>query len=86
LPRSFSISNGFHIEEAHVVKAWDELPEEYQGVEIDKFAAVPNHIHGTKILSSAGAQFITPFRKNTTGYQVMNHAPTVGKIVRMFKG
>jgi hypothetical protein len=85
LPRSFSISNSFHNEEAPVVKAWDDLPGKYRGAEIDEFAAVPNHIYGIKILSSTGAQFIAPFRKTTTGYQVINHAPTAGKIVRVSK-
>jgi putative transposase len=69
-----------------VMKCWDLIPTHFPHVEIDEFVVMPNHIHGIVILSNVGAQFIAPFRKTTTEYQgVMNHAPTVGKIVRAFK-
>jgi len=47
---------------------------------------MPNHIHGIIILPNVGAQFIAPFRKITTDNQgVINHAPTIGEIVRAFR-
>ena len=39
---------------------------------------MPNHIHG--IIAIVGVQFIAPELKG-----VINHAPTIGKIVRVFK-
>ena len=33
---------------------WNELPNNYQGVNIDKFQIMPNHVHGIIILVGAG--------------------------------
>ena len=69
-----------------VMKCWDSIPTHFPHVETDEFIVMPNHAHGIIVLSGVGAQFIAPFRKTTTENQgVMNHAPTVGKIVRAFK-
>ena len=33
--------------EGEIVQAiWDELPEHYENVELDKFVVMPNHVHG----------------------------------------
>ncbi|HXF47866.1 MAG TPA: transposase [Verrucomicrobiae bacterium] len=37
-----------------VQKVWDELPEHYPSIELDKFVIMPNHIHGIIILVGAG--------------------------------
>lgn len=67
-----------------IQKIWDEIPEKYFGVGIDYFQMMPNHIHGIIII--VGAQFIAPNNGNTRQYQgVINHAPTVGDIVRGVK-
>jgi putative transposase len=79
---------------------WDAIPG-LNNAEIDEFIIMPNHIHGIVSLSNVGAQFIAPFRKTTTEKQgvmniapteyngskqgAINHAPTVGEIVRAFK-
>ncbi len=71
------------------MKYWDAIPGHLPHVEMDEFIIMPNHIHGIVII--VGAQFIAPFRKTTIEKQgvinkgVMNHAPTVGEIVRAFK-
>jgi putative transposase len=40
-----------------VAKAWDELPGNYAGVDVDSFVLMPNHIHGVIVLNpnSVGA-------------------------------
>jgi len=37
-----------------VTKAWDELPENYAGMDIDSFVLMPNHIHGVIVLNPTG--------------------------------
>jgi len=56
--------------------AWEDLPKRFPEAALDAFIVMPNHIHGIIIV---GAQFIAP----TEG--VINHAPTLGEIVRTFK-
>jgi putative transposase len=34
-----------------IKKIWEELPLKYQGVEIDEFIVMPNHLHGIIILN-----------------------------------
>ena len=65
---------------------WDAIAGHFNNLETDEFVVMPNHIHGIVSLSNVGAQFIAPFKKTTTEKQgVMNHAPTIGEIVRAFK-
>jgi putative transposase len=58
--------------------AWDELPAKFPLVRLDAFIVMPNHVHG---IIMVGAQFIAP--KINEG--VMNHAPTLGEMVRAYK-
>ncbi|MCI2428531.1 transposase [Candidatus Acetothermia bacterium] len=37
-----------------VQTVWDEIPQNYPGVEIDMFRVMPNHVHGIIILVGAG--------------------------------
>jgi REP element-mobilizing transposase RayT len=65
-----------------VQSVWDGLPGRFPTVELDQFIVMPNHLHGIIVL--VGAQFIAP----TAGRQnqgVINHAPTLGEIIRAFK-
>lgn len=55
---------------------WGNLRTKFKAIGLDAFVVMPNHIHGIIIV---GAQFIAP----TEG--VINHAPTLGEIVRTFK-
>ena len=67
-----------------VCDAWHKIPKHFLHTDIDEFVVMPNHIHG--IIMIVGAQFIAPIRKTVAENQgVINHAPTVGEIVRAFK-
>lgn len=48
------ISNGtMHASPAgHMVRAvWDAIPERYNGIQIDEFVAMPDHVHGIVMLT-----------------------------------
>ena len=63
--------------------AWDELPARFPSVRLDAFIVMPNHVHG---IIMVGAQFIAPSDGfGATNQGVMNHAPTLGEIVRTYK-
>ncbi len=80
----------------HIVESvWQGLPNHFPTVGLDASVIMPNHFHGIIIV---GAQFIAPCRVGRSGYAptvgrdgkadqegVMNHAPTLGKILRTFK-
>lgn len=59
---------------------WYELLRHYPSITLDEFVVMPNHFHGI-IMLDVGAQFIAPF----CVMGVINHAPTLGKIIRHFK-
>ncbi|HEY2986740.1 MAG TPA: transposase [Candidatus Binatia bacterium] len=66
-----------------VNSAWQELPSRFPSVCLDAFTVMPNHIHG---IIFVGAQFIAPESNLDMKIQgVMNHAPTLGKIIRVYK-
>jgi len=65
----------------------EELPQRFPGIEVEMHVIMPNHLHGIILV---GAQFIAPIpQTDTVGISgksgVMNHAPTLGKVVRAFK-
>lgn len=65
--------------------AWDELPERCPSVCLDAVIVMPNHVHGIVIV---GAQFIAPsdgFGTATIDQGAINHAPTLGEMVRAYK-
>ena len=83
----------------HVVQAvWQGLPARFPTAELDQFIVMPNHIPGVIIV---GAQFIAPSPPEAApsrpeasdvdhtpvarGEGVINHAPTLGEIVRTLK-
>ena len=86
------VDGGIRLNESGIIiqDIWNATPNHFQNIELDEFIIMPNHIHGIVII--VGAQFIAPFRKTTAVKQgimnrgVMNHAPTVGEILRAFKG
>lgn len=64
---------------------WNELPARFPSVGLDAFVVMPNHIHGVIIV---GAQFIAPsdgFGTAAIDQGVMNHAPTLGEMMRAYK-
>jgi REP element-mobilizing transposase RayT len=84
-----------------VQEVWTVIPTQHPGIAIDEFVVMPNHIHAIIMIASTttvGAQFIAPHSAphsgspgppatiGTTGTAgAMNHAPTVGAIVRAYK-
>lgn len=77
-----------------IMNCWHNLPDYYPYVELDEFVVMPNHIHFIIII--VGAQLIAPSGMNRPASNrdtinqnkhqgVINHAPTVGEIVRSFK-
>jgi hypothetical protein len=63
--------------------AWDDMPARFPSVRLDAFIVMPNHVHG---IIMVGAQFIAPPDGfDGTNQGVMNHAPTLGRIVRAYK-
>lgn len=64
---------------------WSELPGRFSQVDADRFVVMPNHIHGIFVV---GAQFIAPSSSGMVedaARGAMNHAPTVGEIIRTYK-
>jgi REP element-mobilizing transposase RayT len=68
-----------------VCKAWSELPERYQGVNIDAFVVMPNHVHGIIVLNSIdvgtaprGRPYSSPFTVDDNDRQPQGVAPTDG--------
>ena len=62
---------------------WNELPARFPSLGLDAFVIMPNHIHG---IIMVGAQFIAPSDGfDVTNQGVMNHAPTLGNIIRAYK-
>ena len=86
---------------AMVLKCWEAIPGHLTNVGCDEFVVMPNHIHGIITITNVGAQFIAPSYvnchtschsainqtnpKNVTNQGAINHAPTVGGVVRSFK-
>jgi len=69
-----------------VMKCWNEISGHFFHVKTDEFIIMPNHIHGIITINNVGAQFIAPFGKTTSEkLGVINHAPTIGGVVRSFK-
>jgi len=71
----------------------EELPQRFPGIAVDIHVIMPNHLHGIILV---GAQFIAPLPRPAPIPQtdmvgisgksgVMNHAPTLGNVVRTFK-
>jgi REP element-mobilizing transposase RayT len=39
-----------------VQQTWDDLPTHYQGIDLDAFIVMPNHVHGIIILADESAR------------------------------
>jgi putative transposase len=65
-----------------VQASWRELASRFADVSLDAFVVMPNHIHGIVVL---GAQIIASPAAQDKNQGVMNHAPTLGEIVRAYK-
>lgn len=61
-------------------RAWQVLPDHFPNIEVDRFVAMPDHVHGIlRIHSWSGPRFITPH----AGPRV--EPESLGAIVRSFK-
>lgn len=66
-----------------VQKCWKDLPDHFPHIELDTFTIMPSHVHGIIMLhNNVGAQLIAP---ESTIQGMINHAPTLGQIIRTFK-
>ena len=70
-----------------VQRTWDQLPSRLSDIGVDAFIIMPNHLHGIILV---GAQFIAPgasqYRAAAAPEGAINRAPTLGGIIRAFKG
>jgi putative transposase len=69
---------------------WNDIPKHFNCVGIDEFVIMPNHVHGIVWINEyqndrVGAQFIAPTDIDVNFRGVINHAPTLGMIIRSFK-
>jgi len=85
-----------------VESIWNELDQHYKGIETDESVVMPNHFHGIivlenyEIVNNVGARFIAPKTRSIIDPDiniaehpqkgVINYAPTLGQIIRYFKG
>jgi REP element-mobilizing transposase RayT len=79
---------------AIVVDWWDRIAEHFQGVELDDFVAMPNHVHRIVVLTNSMAseafeptQKPTAPQKDIASYAALTspQRPTIGKVVAYFK-
>jgi len=62
-----------------VDKWWLEIPKRFNGIKLDKYQLMPNHIHGIIIINNRDNG-----RENRDNGRE-NRAPTLGKIIAYFK-
>lgn len=62
-----------------IEELWEKQAEEYPEVVIDALVVMPNHLHAIVVFGSDAK------KTGVRGEGVMNHAPTLGKMVRAFK-
>jgi REP element-mobilizing transposase RayT len=58
--------------------AWEDLPNHYQGIELDEFVVMPNHVHGVVVLRG---QVGAGFKPAPTE----NQRHSLSEVVRAFK-
>jgi len=49
--RPYNYENNLNDIGKMVLKTWNEIPNNYNGIEIDEFVVMPNHIHGILIIN-----------------------------------
>jgi REP element-mobilizing transposase RayT len=65
-----------------VSQMWRCLSDRFPNVSADLFVVMPNHFH---VIVAVGAQFIAPVDPSDRQEGAMNHAPTLGQIIRTVK-
>lgn len=49
-----------------IQEIWQEIPEKFQGVDLDTFIIMPNHVHGIVIINKECRDMIQKVRRNNT--------------------
>ena len=49
-----------------IQEIWQEIPEKFQGVDLDAFIIMPNHVHGIVIINKECRDMIQETRRNNT--------------------
>jgi REP element-mobilizing transposase RayT len=49
-----------------IQEIWQEIPEKFQGVDLDTFIIMPNHVHGIVIINKECRDMIQKARRNNT--------------------
>jgi REP-associated tyrosine transposase len=70
---------------------WIEIPQHFQGIELDEFVVMPNHMHGIIIIHNDGEPIgRDAINRVSTGGVTARHNPmltnALGKIIRWYKG
>ena len=76
-----------------VLEAWQDLPKRFMHVTLDYFVVMPNHIHGilhispvwTTVKNATHSCMGAIHCAHSNHKGVMNHAPTLGELVRTLK-
>ena len=70
-----------------VESIWQAVPKRFPNVRLDEFRIMPNHFHGIIVITDVvGALLAAPDISSSDSKQgAASSAPTLGKIMRMFK-
>ncbi len=64
-----------------ILKIWNEIPNNYVGIEIDEFCVMPNHVHGILIINNVGVDPCVDLNKiNKLGIIIKNFKTLTTKI------
>jgi REP element-mobilizing transposase RayT len=83
------VAETVHLNEAGLLveALWTDLPARFQGIELDVFVVMPNHIHGIIVLpdgSSVRAPLVGA-REGPANRAPTGAAPTLGSVIGAFK-
>ena len=69
-----------------VLECWNSLTGCYTNIELDKFAVMPNHVHGIiKIIDNVGAIHELPLQTANTNQKTKRRRMLIPKVVGYFK-
>jgi REP-associated tyrosine transposase len=62
---------------------FEEIPNHFEGVALDEFVVMPNHLHGIIIIQNVGVQKFEPLQKRNAFQHTM--PKSLGSIIRAYK-
>jgi putative transposase len=62
---------------------FEEIPNHFEGVALDKFVVMPNHLHGIITIQNVGVQNFEPLQKQNAFQHIM--PKSLGSIIRTYK-